>query len=70
MDHFCLQCMNGIQGTKTAGRQWNRLLDTVVTVIKYKKITIDHAIYIKVFTDVTVSYCTVSTDDVFNSTNN
>ena len=30
---ICLQCMNGIQGTKTDGRQWNRLLDTVVTTI-------------------------------------
>ena len=24
---FYLQCMNGIQGTKPPGRQWNRLLD-------------------------------------------
>ena len=45
---FCLQCMNGIQGTNLAGRQWNRLLDAVVTILKYKKSTIDHAIYIKV----------------------
>ena len=41
---FYLQCMNGIQGTKTSGRQWNRLLDAVVAIIKYKKSTIDHAI--------------------------
>ena len=61
---FCPQCMNGIQGTNPAGRQWNRLLDTVVTILEYKKIIIDHAIYIKVFTDDTVSYLTVSTDDV------
>ena len=67
---FCLQCMNGIQGTKPAGRQWNRLLHTVVTIIEYKKSTIDHAIYIKVFDDGTVSYLTVSTDDVLNTTNN
>ena len=53
-----------------AGRQWNRLLDSVVTILKYKKITIDHAIYIKVFADGTVSYLTVSTDDVLNTTNN
>ena len=67
---FCLQCMNGIQGTKPAGRQWNRLLDAVVTILQYKKSTIDHAIYIKVFDDGTVSYLTASTDDVLNTTNN
>ena len=62
--------MNGIQGTKPAVRQWNRLLDVVVKIVKYKNITIDHAIYIRVFTDGTVSYLTVSTDDVLNTTNN
>ena len=46
------------------------ILDIVVTIINYKKSTIDHAIYIKVFTDGTVSYITVSTDDVLNTTNN
>ena len=39
-------------------------------MIKYKKITIDHNIYIKVFNDGTVSYLTVSTDDVLNTNNN
>ena len=67
---FCLQCMNGIQGTKTHGRQCNRLLDAVATILKYKKITIDHAIYIKVFDDGTASYITVFTYDVLNTTNN
>ena len=67
---FCLQCMNGIQGAHPYGRQWNRLLDTVVTIIEYNKSTIDHVIYIKVFSDETVSYLTVSTDDVLNTTNN
>ena len=62
--------MNGIQGTKSSGGKWNRLLDAVVTIIEYKKSTIDHAIYIKVFDDGTVSYLTVSTDDVLNTTNN
>ena len=42
----------------------------MVTILKYKKITIDHAIYIKVFYNVTVSYLTVSTNDVLNTTNN
>ena len=32
--------------------------------------TINHAIYIKVFSDGTVYYLTVSTGDVINSTNN
>ena len=67
---FCLQCMNRIQGTKPAGRQWNRLLDAVVTIINDKNSTLDHAICIKVFTDGTVSYLTVSTDDVINTTIN
>ena len=62
--------MNGIQGTTLAGRQWNRLLDAVVTILKYIKITINHVIYIKVFSDVTVSFITVSTNDVINTTNN
>ena len=51
-------------------RQCNRLLDAVVKNIKYKKSKIDHAIHIKVFTDGTVSYITVSTDDALNITNN
>ena len=67
---FCLQCMNVIQGKKPSGRQCNRLLDAVVTILKYSNITIDHDIYITVFTDGTVSYITVYTDDVLNTTNN
>ena len=43
-------------GKKQAGRQWNRLLDAVATIKKYKKIIIDNAIYIKVFFDGTVSF--------------
>ena len=62
--------MNGIQGTKPHRRQWNRILDAVVTIIRYKKITIDHAIYIKVFTNRTVSYLAFYTDDVLNTNNN
>ena len=67
---FFLQYMNGIQGTNTSGIQWNRLLDAVVTILKHKESTIDHDIYIKVFTDGTMSYPTVYTDDVLNTTNN
>ena len=52
---FFLQCMNAIQVTNPAGRKWNILLDAVVTIIKYKKSTIDNAIYLKVFTDGIVS---------------
>ena len=62
--------MNVIQGTKTSGLQRNRLLDSVITILKYKKITIDHAICIKVFSDVIVPFFTVSTDDVLNTNNN
>ena len=42
----------------------------MVKIPKYKKRTIDHAIYIKVFSDITVSYIRVSIDDVINTTNN
>ena len=38
-------------------------------IIKYNKSTIDHAIYIKVFTNGTVPYLTVSTDNILNTTN-
>ena len=42
----------------------------MVTIIKYKKSKIYYAIYIKVFTDGTVSYLTFYTDNVLNTTNN
>ena len=42
----------------------------MVTILEYKKSTIDHDIYIKVFDDGIVSYLTVSTDDVLSTTNN
>ena len=42
-------CMNGIQGKKPVVIQWNILLDAVVTILKYNKITIDHVIYINFF---------------------
>ena len=67
---FFLKCVNGIQGTKPARRQWNRILDAMVTILKYKKITIGHAIYTKIFYDGTVSYITVYTYDILNTTNN
>ena len=61
--------MNVTQGIKPSGKKWNISLGAVVTILKYKKITIDHAIYIKVFLDVTVSYIKVSTHGVLNTTN-
>ena len=62
--------MNGIQGRNPAGQQWNTPLDTMVTVPKYKKITIDHDIYIKAFSDGTISHFIFSTDDVLNTNHN
>ena len=62
--------MNVIQGTKPSRQQCNRLPDAVETILKYKKTKIYHAIYIKVFTDGTVYYLEVSTDDALNTTNN
>ena len=51
-------------------RQCNQLFDELVTILEYKKNTIDHAIYIKVFFDVTMYYLLVSTDDYLNTINN
>ena len=51
--------MNGIKGLKYLEENVIWILDTVVTINKYNKITIYHAIYIKVFYDETVSYLTV-----------
>ena len=62
--------MNRIQGTKPDGRQWNKLLDAVVTILKNNKGTIYHAIYIKLLSDGTIYYFIVSNDDVLNTTNN
>ena len=62
--------MNVIQGTKPDRRKLNRLLDKVVTIIKYKKRKIDQDIYIRVFSDGTASHLKVSTDDFPNTTNN
>ena len=64
-----IQYMNGIQGGGIDWWKWNILHDTLVTMIKYNENTIEHSVYIKVFTDVTVSYITVSTDDVLDTTN-
>ena len=57
-------------GKKTAGLKYNRLLDSVFTILKYNKITMYHVNFIKVFSDGKVSYLTVSTGDVINNTNN
>ena len=62
--------MDLIQGTKPSGRKYNRLLDAVVTIPKYKESAIDQAIYIKLFSDITVSYIIVSYYDVLNTNNN
>ena len=62
--------MNGIQDKNASGCQGNRLLDEVVTIMKYKKRTIYHAIFIKVFSDGNISYLTVYTDDIMNTTSN
>ena len=62
--------MNGIQGTKPSGRKCNILLDAVTTMIKYNKSKVNHSIFIKVFTDGTVSYLTLYNYDVLNTTNN
>ena len=56
--------------TNLSRRKWNILIEALVKNIKYKKIIIDHDIQINVFSNVTVSYITVPTDDVLNTTNN
>ena len=67
---FCLQFMNGVQGGKTAGRKCNRLIDAVGTILRYKNITIYHAIYIKFLYGVTVYYLKVSNYYILNTNNN
>ena len=62
--------MNLIQRKKLSRRQYNRLLHSVVTIIKYNKSIIDHAIYINIFYHGTVSYLAVSTDDAINANHN
>ena len=41
---FLILFMNAIQGGKPSRRQWNIILDTLVTILKYMKGTIDHDI--------------------------
>ena len=61
--------MNVIQVTKPSGKQWNQLLDAVVTIIKYKKRKL---IMISTSNSSLMDQCpiTVYTDDVLNTTNN
>ena len=42
----------------------------MVTIPQYKKVTIDHAIYIKILYAITVYYLAVSTYGVINTNNN
>ena len=42
----------------------------MITVLKYKITTIYHDIYIKIFSDGTISYLKVSTDGSLNTNNN
>ena len=44
--------MDGIQVTKPEGIKCNRIIDAVVKILKHKKISIDHAININIFSDV------------------
>ena len=62
--------MNGIQGKQPTGRQWNRLLDTVFTILKYTKRKVDHSIYVKGFSEKTESYLRFSTSDVLRESLN
>ena len=55
---------------KPPRQQWNIILDAVVTILKYKKITIDHSIYINIISNVTKFYFMVYNDDAINTTNN
>ena len=68
--HFVSNVKNAIHGTKPAGKEWNRVLDAVVTIIIYKKGKIDHVISMKVLSDGTVYYLKVPTYDAINTYNN
>ena len=67
MVHFVFDAWMEYRGGKPYGQQWNRIFDAVVKILKYTKSTIDYAIKIKVFSDLTVSYLTVCTDDFLNT---
>ena len=58
-----------VQDTKPEGHQWNILLDAGVKVPKYKKVIIDNAIYIKVFSNITTFHLIFFTDNVLNTNN-
>ena len=62
--------MNDIQGNKPSCRQWNILVYSAVNIVDYKRNIIYHYISMKLFSNGTVSYLTVSTYDVLNTTNN
>ena len=62
--------MNEIQGNKSAGRRWKRLLYAVVHMINYNKVTMYHSIYVNIFFVGTAFYITVSRDYVLGTTNN
>ena len=67
---FVFNVLMQFKEKKPSGRQCNRLLDAVVTMLKYKKSRIGYYIYIKFFNYGKVSYLIVSTDDVLNTTTN
>ena len=62
--------MNVIQGTNLVGRQCVVLLDYAVNIIVYKRSIIGHAIYVKLFSNGTISFLTVLIDAFLGTTNN
>ena len=58
---FSLQCVN---------KQRKQILYTAVTILKYMKIIIDHVIHSNLFSDGTMSFPTVSTNDFLNTNHN
>ena len=61
--------MHGIQSNKPSDIQCKIILYALVKLISYKRSTIYHAMYVKIFYHGKVSYITVSMVDVFNTTN-
>jgi hypothetical protein len=63
-NRYCIQTVNAIQGTKPAGRQWNDILTTVLTKLKFQRNHVDHGVFIYVSDDETkkILLC-ISTDD-------
>ena len=62
--------MNGVKGAKPEFRKWGRLLDAVLEQLQLSGSKIDHSIYVKVYPNGTISYLSVLTYQILQTTTN